>query len=173
MADGEFVRQVRASSEEAHQYLDVNHPARGRYRVAALVVGLVLAANGAVALVLATDVPFSGPTGQGFLGLTLNRAGGILLLAVAAVVLAGALLPGNRGAVAMTATGVLVLLLGLLVLALHRTAANVVAFSVVDVCALWVAGLAVLWCGMFAWEAEGGHRTLFGDHPTEYREATR
>jgi membrane-bound ClpP family serine protease len=172
MPDGEFVRQVRASSEEAHQYLQTDHDAHGRYRIAAMLVALVLAATGVVALVTAGDVPFSGPAGHGFLGLSLNRAGGVLLLALAAAVLAAALMRGSLGAGALTGVGILILLVGLLVLAVNRTPANVVAFSVIDVCALWLAAMVVLWCGMHTFEADE-HRTLLGDQKTEYREPSR
>jgi hypothetical protein len=170
MPDGEFVRQVRASSEEAHQYLEVNHPARGAYRVAALACAGLYALVGVVALVVSTDVPASGEFGHGWWGLTLNRAGGVLLLALAVLVVLGALLPGNRGAGALTGLGVLILLVGLAFLALSRTSANVVAFSIVDICALWVVGVGVLWCGMHTWVAGSGHgRTALGDDAREYR----
>jgi hypothetical protein len=172
MPDGEFVRQVRASSEEAHQYLPTDHPARGGYRVAARLAALLLAVVGVVALVTAGDVPFAGRAGHGFLGLSLNRAGGVLLLVLAVVVLAAASMRGNAGAGVLTGVGVLILLLGLLVLAVNRTGANVFAFSVIDVCALWIPGLVVLWGGMHSFQAEQ-HRTLLGDQTSEYREPSR
>jgi hypothetical protein len=186
---GEFVRHVRTSSQEAHQYLDVNDPARRAYRAAALVIGLLLAALGVVALVVAGDVPFAGHAGHGWLGLTLNRAGGVFLLALAVIVIVGAVAPGNLGAAVLTGAGVLMLILGLAVLTLNRTSLNVLAFSTVDVCVLWLFALAVLWCGMHSWESGneepggggaggggpggGGQRTFLGDQPTEYREASR
>jgi hypothetical protein len=176
---GEFVRHVRTSSQEAHQYLEVDHPARRTYRTAAVLVGLLLAALGVVALVVAGDVPFSGHAGHGWLGLTLNRAGGVFLLALAAVVILGAAAPGNISAAALTGAGVLMLVLGLVVLTVNRTSLNVVAFSTVDVCVLWLFALAVLWCGMHSWESggrnlrSGDRRTLLGDHPTEYQEPDR
>jgi hypothetical protein len=173
MADGEFVRQVRASSEESHQYLEVNQSARGAYRVTALVCAAVYAAVGVVALVLATDVPFSGESGHGWWGLILNRAGGVLLIALAVLVAVSALLPGNTGAGMLTGAGVVVMLVGLFFLAVYRTSANVVAFTVIDVIALWVVGVAVFWCGMNSFVA-GDHRgrTVLGDDHREYRDAT-
>jgi hypothetical protein len=176
---GEFVRQVRTSSPEAHQYLEVNHPARNGYRTAALLTGLLLAALGVVALVVAGDVPFGGHAGHGWLGLTLNRAGGVFLLALAALVVFGAVAPGNLGAAVLTGAGVLMLVLGLAVLIVNRTSLNVVAFSTVDVCVLWLFALAVLWCGMYSWEtgawgASGrDRRTFLGNEPTDYEEPNR
>jgi hypothetical protein len=176
---GELVRHVRASSQEAHQYLDVNNPARRGYRTAALLAGLLLAAVGVVALVVADDVPFSGHTGHGWLGLILNRAGGVLLLALAAVVVFGAVAPGNLGAAMLTGAGALMLVLGLAVLAVNRTSVNVVAFSIVDVCMLFLVALGVLWCGMHSWESgdwgSGGRdrRTFLAAEPTEYQEPSR
>jgi hypothetical protein len=171
MAQGEFLRQVRASSEEAHQYLGSDGRTRGHYRGAAVVVGLLLLAAGVIAFAVSGDVPWSGGPGHGLAGFSLNRAGGVLLVVLGVLVLVGALAPGNPGAAALTGTGVLMLLVGLLNLAVFRTGANVVAFSVVDVCGLWVLAMATLWCGMHTWDLEE-HRTLLGDHPTEYREPT-
>ena len=172
MPEGEFVRQVRASSVESHQYLEGSHPARNRYRAAALLVGLLLAALGVVALVIAGDAPFAGRSGHGFLGLILNQAGGVLLLAIAVAVVLAAAVGGNIGAAALTGVGIVILLLGLVILALSRTGANVVAFSVIDVCVLWVAGLGVPWCGMHTWDLEE-HRTLLGAVKAEHQEADR
>jgi len=177
---GEFVRHVRASSQEAHQYLGVNDLARSGYRRAAFLLGLLLAGLGVVALVVAGDVPFSGHAGHGWLGLTLNRAGGVFLLALAAVVILGAVAPGNLGAAVLTGAGVLILILGLAVLTVNRTSLNVVAFSTVDVCVLWLFALTVLWCGMHSWESSDDwgssgrdRRTFLGDEPTEYQEPNR
>jgi hypothetical protein len=50
----------------------------------------------------------------------------------------------------------------------------VLAFSVLDVCALWLVGMIVLWCGMHTWPSGAGHsRTLLGADNTEYREPSR
>lgn len=163
--------QVRASSPEAHQYVEVNQPGRGGYRVVAAVVALVYATFGVVALVVAGDVPASGRAGHLLIGLSLNRATGILLLAAALVVLAGVAAPGNAGGFALTGGGVLLLLAGLFFLAVFRTGANLVAWTIVDVCAFWVLAMIVFWCGMHLFEAEDGvHRGALGDSPHEYQE---
>jgi len=172
MAGDEQIQQYRASSQEAHQYLPVNHGARGGYRVAALVLGVLLAALGLVALVAATGVPFAGREVRGWHQFTYNRATGVLLLAVAAVVLGSTLAPARRRGPALTVAGAVMLVLGLLVLAVNRTAANLVGFSVLDVCAFWLLALAVLWSGMHMWEApeldEPAGRNLLGGRPDEH-----
>lgn len=169
MAGGEVVKQVRASSPEAHQYVEVNQPGRYGYRVAAGLVGLVYAAFGVIALAVAGDVPFAGEQGHALLGLSLNRGTGVLLLAAALLVLAAAATPGNRGATTLTAGAVLLLAVGLFFLAVFRTGANIVAFSIVDVVAFWVLAMIVLWCGMHTFEADDeGHRTVLANDRTEY-----
>jgi hypothetical protein len=175
MAGGEsFVDQVRASSPEAHQYVEVNRPGRRGYRVVAALVGIAYAAFGVLALVVTDDVAFSGERGHPFIGLTLNGATGILLLAAAVLVLAAALAPGNLGAVAMTGGAVLLLLVGLFFLAVFRTDVNVVAFTIIDVGAFWALAMIVFWCGMHAFEGERapGHRSAFGADHTDYLETS-
>jgi hypothetical protein len=173
MAGGEFMDQVRASSPEAHQYVAVNQPGRRGYRVVCGVVAVGYAAVGAIALLVADDVPFTGEHGHSFIGLSLNRGTGVLLLATALLVLVGALAPGNAGAFLLTGGGVLTMLAGLFFLAVFRTAANVVAWTVIDVVAYWVLGMVVFWCGMHLFEAGGERRRgALGDDHTEYLETS-
>ncbi|HSV64880.1 MAG TPA: hypothetical protein VLJ59_03090 [Mycobacteriales bacterium] len=163
MTDSEMIRQLRTSSDETRQHVAVNDPARGAYRRAAVVFALLLASTGLVALVVSMDVPVTGRFGHGLAGLTVNRATGVLLVVLAGLTAASAILPGNRGAVALTGAGMLMLLTGLFFLTFSRTDANIVAFSVVDVSALWVVAMGVLWCGLHLWEAADDEpRTLAG-----------
>jgi peptidoglycan/LPS O-acetylase OafA/YrhL len=176
VAGDEQIQQLRASSQEAHQYLPVNYPSSGVYRTAVVVLAAVMAVLGAAALVAAGGVPFAGREPRGWHQFTYNRATGVLLLMLAAVVLGGAFLPGRRRGPAVTVTGAGMLALGLLVLAVNRTPANVVAFSVLDVVAFWLLALGVLWSGMHLWESpeteEPEGRNLLGGHPSEhYRQA--
>jgi hypothetical protein len=174
MAGGEFVDQVRASSPEAHQYVEVNQPGRGGYRIAAVVVAGVYAVFGVIALLATDDVPFTGEAGHSLFGLSLNGGTGILLLASAVVVLIGAAAPGNAGAVLLTGGGLLLLLVGLFFLAVFRTSANVVAWTVIDVSAYWTLAMVVFWCGMHLFEADedddSQHRSALGEDSREYLE---
>jgi hypothetical protein len=168
MAD-EPMQQLRASSEEAHQYLPVNHPARGTYRTVAVVLGLVLALLGVIMLVT---------SGGGWHQLTYTRTTGVFLLVLGVVVVASALLPAPHRGPVLTVVAAVMLVLGLFVLAVYRTRVNVVHFSVLDVCAYWLLSLAVLWCGMHLWEhgpeqADTQGRNLLGGEPSEHYRPTR
>lgn len=145
---GEGVGSLQDSAGESRQLLVVDHPGRPAYRRLAVVIGLLFVGFGVAALVIAGDVPFAGKAGHGLLGLVANRATGVLWLLLGLLVVLGAALPDNAGAYTLTGAAGLIVLVGLIFLAVSRTDANVVAYSVMDVCVTWVAGMAVLWCGM-------------------------
>jgi hypothetical protein len=139
---------LQTSAEESRQRLVLNDPGRPAYHVLAAVVGVLFAVFGLAALVVAGDVPFAGRVGHGLVGLVVNRSTGILWVGLGLLTVLGAVGRGNMGAYLLTGSAALIVLVGLIFLSVYRTDANVVAYSVVDICVTWVAGMVVLWCGM-------------------------
>jgi hypothetical protein len=154
--------QLQESAEDSRQLLVVNHPHQGAYRVLAAVIGVLFVAFGLAALLLAGDVPFAGRFGHGLLGLVVNRSTGILWVGLGLLVVLGAVLPANTGAYTLTGSSAVILLVGLAFLSVSRTDANVVAYSVVDICVTWVAAMVVLWCAMHTFVLDQDHKLYRG-----------
>lgn len=148
MDEGGLRMQTKASSEDSRQVLPADHPHQTSFRVTAVVIGLVFAAFGVIALLVSGDVPSSGPVGHEILGLHVNRTTGIFWIAFGALTILGAVITSNLGAYLLCLVSLAIMLVGLVFLSFYRTSANVVAYSVIDVAATWVLSLGVIWCGL-------------------------
>jgi hypothetical protein len=129
------------SSEESRQLLPLNHPARGRFRVATAVAGVVAAVWTVIAV---------GPTERVTLAM--------IVAGVAAVLVS---LPGgNVSAAASIALGALMIVLGLVQLGVTSTSLNVLHASVLNVCGFLLLGLVVGSCGLYEWETDDHGRMV-------------
>lgn len=160
MSEDEGIGPLQESSDDSRQLLVVNHPRRPAYRMLAGLIGGLFVLFGVIALFVAGDVPAAGRFGHGLVGLVVNRSTGIVWIVFGLVVLLGAVLADNTGAYTLTASSLLILVVGLFFLGVSRTPANLVAYSVMDVCVTWVAGMVVGWCAMQTFVLDEDHKPV-------------
>jgi hypothetical protein len=129
------------SAEESRQVIPLNHPARGRFRVAAALAGVVTIVWSLIAI---------GPT---------DRVTIAMIIAGALAVLVS--LPGgNVSAAGSIALGMVLIVLGLLQLGITDSSANVLHASVLNVCGVLLLGLIVGACGLYEWETDDHGRMV-------------
>jgi len=119
-------------------HMPINHPLRPLYRIVSAVCGVAMLVGGVFAF------------GQdGVLGIRLNGAGTVVALTLGAASIAGAVLGGNAGRWIHLVAGIGLLVLGMASLALLRSDANLLGFSMTTCIVSFLLGLALLTCGLY------------------------
>jgi hypothetical protein len=128
----------------------VNHPLRPIYRAIAGLVGLYLIVYGVVGFIVSADEGLFGRAGDRILGQGGNLFWSIVSVLIGAVVLIAAVLGNNRDAFVETYLGWTLIVIGSFCLAVIRTNANFLDFSVSTVVVTYLAGLALIVAGMYS-----------------------
>lgn len=129
------------SAEESRQLIPLNHPARGRFRVAAALAGVVAIVWSLIGI---------GPT---------DRVTIVMIIAGALAVLVS--LPGgNASALGSITLGGVLIVVGLVQLGITDSSANVLHASVLNVCGILLLGLVVGSCGLYEWETDDHGRMV-------------
>jgi hypothetical protein len=133
-------------------HLPVDHHLRGFYRGLCLLAGALMAAFGVAAFVVTRDrgEEWFGQSGERVWGLTANPASALGILALGILVLGVALIGRQAQVWLNVALGGALMLVGLVALALLRTSANYLAFSIANVNVTFVLGTLLLTAGMYA-----------------------
>ncbi|HEY0699332.1 MAG TPA: DUF4383 domain-containing protein [Micromonospora sp.] len=127
----------------------VNHPARPIYRAISGLVGLYLVIFGVLgAVASAGEEPFARDDSL-VLGQGVNLGSSILFAVLGLIVLAATAIGRNVDVKVNKLFGYLLQFAGLIFLALLRTDANVLDFSVATVVVIMLAGLVLLMAGMY------------------------
>jgi hypothetical protein len=127
----------------------VNHPLRPIYRAIAALVGLYLVVFGVLGLILTADEGLFGRAGDRVLGQGTNLFWSIIALALGAAVLVATALGRNLDVAANTYLGWGILVVGTFALAVIRTDANFLDFSISTVVVTYLAGLALILAGLY------------------------
>jgi Domain of unknown function (DUF4383) len=145
---------------EHEEHLPVNHPLRPVYRVLAglvgaysLVFGIVgVAQTQGTAVFAQTDLPMA-------LGLRTNPAFAYLSILAGAVLVVTTVIGRNLGYFVNIAGGLLYMVVGLLMLALLRTDANYLGFTMTTVIVSFILGTVVFAAGLYGRTGtEAAHR---------------
>ena len=128
----------------------VNHPLRPIYRLVGLVTGAYLAVFGVLGLIQTAGESFTGHTGVRVLGQGTNMLWSVLALAIGAIVLLATLTGRNLDVAADKYLGWALLVIGTFELAVLRTDANFLGFSMSTVIVTYVAGLLLITVGLYS-----------------------
>jgi hypothetical protein len=143
------VRVGRHENRDVAPHLPINHPLRPLYRLFAGLAALYVLTFGIVGLVRTMGTGFFGREHTYALGLHTNVAFSVLSIVVGALVLAGVLYGRNRDHYINLAGGFVFLLAGVGMLAVLRTSANFLNFTVTTCLASYAIGLALLISGLY------------------------
>ena len=127
----------------------VNHPLRPIYRAIAALVGLYLIVFGVLGFVLTADEGLFGRAGDRVLGQGTNLFWSIVSVVIGVAVLIATVLGRNLDVAVNTYLGWTLLVIGSLALAVIRTDANILDFSISTVIACYLAGLALIVAGLY------------------------
>jgi Domain of unknown function (DUF4383) len=128
----------------------VNHPLRPIYRAIAGIVGAYLIVFGVLGVILTGDEGLFGRAGDRVLGQGTNLFWSIVSVLLGIIVLAATVLGRNRDVLVDTYLGWTLLVIGTFSLAVIRTNANFLDFSVSTVVVSYLAGLALILAGLYA-----------------------
>ncbi|HKT04486.1 MAG TPA: DUF4383 domain-containing protein [Rugosimonospora sp.] len=131
-------------------HLPINHPLRPLYRTLAALAGLYVLVFGIVGLSRSSGRPFFGHDHVTALGLRTNPAFAILSIVVGVVVLAAVVYGRNADHFVNMAGGLVFLLAGMAMLALLRTTANFLNFSMSTCIVSFVIGTVMLTAGLYS-----------------------
>ncbi|EXG79919.1 hypothetical protein [Cryptosporangium arvum] len=125
-------------------HLPVDHPLRGLYRGLTIVTGAASIAFGATALATTSGNGFTDPEGEKVWGLmAANPAAGVLWIVVGAIAVLAALAGRNIDAKVNSVLGPVLWVVGTIGLCLIRGENNFLAWSVTNVCVMYLLG--TLW----------------------------
>jgi hypothetical protein len=128
----------------------VNHPLRPIYRAIAGIVGVYFVVFGVVGLILTADEGLFGRAGDRVLGQGANLFWSIVAIVIGIVVVAATVLGRNRDVLVDTYLGWALLVIGTFCLAVIRTGANFLDFSISTVIVTYLAGLALILAGLYS-----------------------
>ncbi len=128
----------------------VNHPLRPIYRAIAGIVGVYFVVFGVVGLILTADEGLFGRAGDRVLGQGANLFWSIVAIVIGIVVVAATVLGRNRDVLVDTYLGWTLLVIGTFCLAVIRTGANFLDFSISTVIVTYLAGLALILAGLYS-----------------------
>ena len=128
----------------------VNHPLRPIYRAIAGIVGVYLIVFGVLGLILTADEGLFGRAGDRVLGQGTNLFWSIVAIVIGVVVVVATVLGHNRDVLVDTYLGWTLIVIGTFSLAVIRTGANFLDFSVSTVIVCYLAGLALVLAGLYA-----------------------
>lgn len=127
----------------------VNHPAQPIYRAIAGLIAVYLVAFGVLGLIEAAGGEFFAQDDTKVFGQGTNLALSIVSVAAGVALLAGTVFGRNLDVLLNTWIGYGLMALGLIGLALSRTDANYLNFTVITTIVLMLAGQALLLAGMY------------------------
>jgi hypothetical protein len=130
-------------------HIPVNHHLRPLYRVLAAISGIYVLVFGAVGLIETSDSPLFDRTDTVALGLRTNLAFSVLSIVVGAIVLLCVVVGRNLDFYSNLGVGTLFLVAGMTMLALLRTDANVLNFSMATCIVSFVIGLVLSTAGLY------------------------
>ncbi len=130
-------------------HLPVNHRMRRTYLVLAAAAGLYVVVFGVVGLIETWGTAFFARDETYALGLRTNPAFAVLSIVVGVIVLGACLRGGNVAHVINQVGGSVFLLAGMVMLAVLRTDANLLDFSVTTCVVSYILGLAMLTAGLY------------------------
>ena len=127
----------------------VNHPLRPLYRAIAAIVGVYLIVFGVLGLILTADEGLFGRAGDRVLGQGTNLFWSIVTIVLGAVVVIATVLGRNLDVAVYTYVGWALLVVGTFSMAVIRTDANFLDFSMSTVIVTYLAGLALILAGLY------------------------
>lgn len=130
-------------------HIPVNHPLRPLYRLLAGAAGLYVLIFGIVGLTQSSGDSFFGRTDTFALGLRTNVAFSVLSIVVGAVVFVGAIYGHNLDHFINLGGGIIFLVAGVGMLAVLRTTANFLNFTVTTCVVSFVLGTVMLAAGLY------------------------
>ena len=128
----------------------VNHPLRPIYRAIGGVVGVYLVVFGVLGLILTGDEGLFGRAGDRVLGQGANLFWSIVSIVLGLIVIAATALGRNRDVLVDTYLGWTLLVIGSFCLAVIRTNANFLDFSISTVVVTYLCGLALILVGLYS-----------------------
>ena len=130
--------------------LPVNHPLHGVYRVAAGLVGVLLAVFGLLGLLLSGDI----------LRIPASTMFSVLILVAGLVLIGAAMVGGNVAAQANAYVGALLIVVGLIgLLSMGESDSNFLDVSMADVILLFLAGMVLLAAGFYGQVGSDTHES--------------
>ena len=143
-------------------HIPVNHPLRPLYRVLAALVGVYTLVFGIVGFTQTRGTPlFAQSHLPWVLGLRTNLAFALLSIVSGAVLLVSAVIGRNLDYLVNVAGGLVFMLVGMLMLALLRTDANFLGFTVTNCIVSFIIGSIVFTAGLYGRSGspeQGAHR---------------
>jgi hypothetical protein len=127
----------------------VNHPLRPLYRAIAALVGLYLVAFGILGFILTADEGLFGQAGDRVLGQGTNLFWSIVSLVIGAAALVATALGRNLDVAVNTYLGWALVVIGSAAMAVIRTDANILDFSISTVIVSYLAGLGLILEGLY------------------------
>lgn len=131
-------------------HMPVDHRLRGFYRALCVLSGLTLVVWGVIAFGKTSGMDMFDQDGERVLGLSANPALAIASIAVGALVVLVTLIGRNADMVGNFLLGAALMIVGLAALAVLRTSANYLAFSIANVNVIFVIGTILLTGGMYS-----------------------
>ena len=127
----------------------VNHPLRPIYRAIGGIVGLYFVVFGILGIIIAADEGLFGRAGDRVLFQGTNLFWSIVALLIGAIVLVATVLGNNRDVLVDTYLGWTLVVIGTFSLAVIRTDANFLDFSISTVIVNYLTGLALILAGYY------------------------
>ncbi len=127
----------------------VNHPLRPIYRATAGIVGAYLVVFGVLGVILTADEGMFGRAGDRVLGQGTNLFWSIVSILLGLIVVAATVLGRNRDVPVDTYVGWGLMVIGTFCLAVIRTDANFLDWSISTVVVSYLAGLALMLAGLY------------------------
>jgi hypothetical protein len=131
-------------------HFPVNHPSRPFYRVLSGLAGIYLVVLGIVGLIVTSGDGLFGTAGHRVLGQGANLFWSIVSLIAGVIVVAATALGGNVLSETDKYIGWGLLVVGTFALAVARTDANVLDFSVATVVVTYLVGLVLIFAGLYS-----------------------
>jgi Domain of unknown function (DUF4383) len=131
-------------------HIPVNHPLRPIYRAVAALMGLYLVAFGILGIILTADEGLFGKAGDRVLGQGANLFWAVVSIAIGAVVLIATFLGRNIDVAVNTYLGWTLVVVGTFSLAVIRTDANFLDFSISTVIVSYLVGLSLITAALYS-----------------------
>jgi hypothetical protein len=135
--------------EKTMAHIPVNHHLRPLYRVLAALSGIYVLAFGLIGFLQTSGSPAFDRANTVVLGLRTNLAFSVLSLVVGAIVLLCVLVGRNLDVYSNVGIGMLFLVAGMAMLAVLRTDANVLNFSMATCIVSFVIGMVLFTAGLY------------------------
>lgn len=131
-------------------HIPVNHPLRPIYRAIAALMGLYLIAFGILGIIVTADESLFGQGGDRVFGQGANLFWAIVSIALGAVVLIATFLGRNIDVAVNTYIGWALVVIGTFSLAVIRTDANFLDFSIATVIVSYIVGLSLITAALYS-----------------------